>query len=121
MSAQARPPTPRWLERRALEKHTEVVTVRVRAKPGSSRRGIIRVADDALVIGLNSRPEKGRANDELIEFLARSAGVPRSALTIIRGAAGRDKLIAITASDLDTISTRLIGLAGGGQKERSLL
>ena len=97
------------------------MTVRVRAKPGSSRRGIIRVADDALVIGLNSPPEKGRANDELIEILARSAGVPRSALTIVRGANSRDKLIAISASDPDTISARLIALAGAGQKQRNLV
>jgi len=115
MSA-AVPPTPRWLERR-----TATVTVRVRAKPGSSRRGIIRVADDALVIGLNSPPEKGRANDELIEILARLAGVPRSALTIVRGANSRDKLIAISASDLDAISARLIALAGASQKQRSLV
>jgi len=116
MSGQVRPPTPKWLERRI-----DTVTVRVRAKPGSSRRGIIRVADDALVIGLNSPPEKGRANDELIEILARLAGVPRSALRIVRGAAGRDKLIAISASDLDAISARLIGLAGASQKQRSLV
>jgi len=57
----------------------------------------------------------------LIEFLARSAGVPRSALTIVRGAAGRDKLIAISASDLDAISARLIALAGASQKQRSLV
>ena len=109
MSAELRPPAPRWLERRA-----DVVTVRVRAKPGSSRRGIIRADADTLAIGLNSPPEKGRANHELIEILARSAGVPRSALTIVRGANSRDKLIAISASDLDAISARLIGLAGAG-------
>ena len=116
MSAEVRPPTPRWLERRH-----GTVTVRVRAKPGSSRRGIIRVADDALVVGLKSPPEKGRANDELIEILARSAGVPRSALMIVRGASRRDKLIAISASDLDAIWTRIIALAGACQKQRSLV
>ena len=118
MSAQAPPPTRRWLERRI-----DAVTVRVRAKPGSSRRGIIRVADDALVIGLNSPPEKGRANDELIEILARARpGVPRSALRIVRGATGRDKFeSAISASDPDAISARLIELAGAGQKQRSLV
>jgi uncharacterized protein len=116
MSAELRPPTPRWLERR-----NGTVTVRVRAKPGSSRRGIIRVSDDSLVIGLNSPPEKGRANDELIEILARSAGVPRSALVIVRGGNSRDKLIAISASDPDAISTRLVALAGTGQKQRSLV
>ncbi len=102
---------PRWLEVR-----TDAVTVRVRAKPGSSRRGIIRVAEDALVIGLNSPPEKGRANDELIEILARLAGVPRSALAIVRGAGGREKLIAIGAREPGAISARLIGLAEAQRK-----
>ncbi len=113
----ARPPPcfPRWLEMR-----TGAVIVRVRAKPGSSRRGILRVAGDAVVIGLNAPPEKGRANDELIEILARSAGVPRSSLAIVRGTGSRDKLIAIATNQPEAIFTRLIGLVEAQSKQRSI-
>ena len=85
--------------------------VRVRARPGSSRRGVIRVNPDALVIGLHAPAQAGRANDELIELLARAAGIPRSAVAIVRGASIRDKLIAITARDLRRSVVRLIEFA----------
>ena len=112
----AHPPTrsQRWLEMR-----TGAVIIRVRAKPGSSRQGLLRVAGDAVVIGLNSRPEKGRANDELIEILARSAGVPRCSVAIVRGAGSRDKLIAIAANQPEAIFTRLIGLVDAQSKHHN--
>ncbi len=47
------------------------VIIEVTARPGTSRRGVIGVTADRLVIGVNSRPEKGKANDELIEYLAK--------------------------------------------------
>jgi uncharacterized protein (TIGR00251 family) len=50
-------------------------------------------------VALNSPPEKGRANDELIEYLARIASVPRSTTTIVRGDTSRHKTIRITARD----------------------
>ena len=56
------------------------VIIEVTARPGTSRRGVIGVTGDRLVIGVNSRPEKGKANDELIEYLAKEIRVPRSAL-----------------------------------------
>jgi uncharacterized protein len=107
MSGAARPAQyPSWLQVSA-----SAISVRVRAKPGSSRRGVIRVDPDALVIGLHSPAQAGRANDELIELLASAAGVPRSAATIVRGAGNRDKLIAITARDAAASVSRLIEFA----------
>jgi uncharacterized protein (TIGR00251 family) len=75
------------------------VTVQVVARPGASRQRIVRVEPRGLVVALNSPPEKGRANDELIDFLARVVSVPRSAITIVRGDASRHKTIRITVRD----------------------
>jgi len=110
----ARPPTrsQRWLEMR-----TDAVIIRVRAKPGTSRRSLLRVIGDAVAIGLNSPPEKGRANDELIEILARLASVPRSSVAILRGAGSRDKLIAIAANQPEAIFARLIDLVEAQSKQ----
>lgn len=74
------------------------VTIHVVARPGASRRRIVSI-DRGVVIALNSPPEKGRANDELIEYLARIASVPRSTITIVRGDTSRHKTIRITARD----------------------
>ena len=75
------------------------VIIEVTARPGTSRRGVIGVTGDRLVIGVNSRPEKGKANDELIEYLAKEIRVPRSALLIVRGQTSRRKTIRIVTHE----------------------
>jgi uncharacterized protein (TIGR00251 family) len=83
------------------------VIIEVTARPGSSRRGAIGVTADRLVVGVNSRPEKGKANDELIEYLAREMRVPRSALMIVRGETSRRKTIRIVTHEPAKVASRL--------------
>jgi uncharacterized protein (TIGR00251 family) len=71
------------------------IVIEVSARPGASRRGVVRVTPDALVIALNSAREKGNANVELIEFLANQLRVPRSAVMIVRGETSRRKTVRI--------------------------
>lgn len=75
------------------------VTIHVVARPGASRRRIVSIDPRGLVVALNSPPEKGRANDELIDFLSRIASVPRTAITIVRGDTSRHKTIRMTVRD----------------------
>jgi uncharacterized protein (TIGR00251 family) len=83
------------------------VVIEVTARPGASRRGVIGVTGDRLVIGVNSRPEKGKANDELIEYLAHEMRVPRSALLIVRGETSRRKTIRIVTHEPTRVSSQL--------------
>ena len=53
------------------------VTVEINARPASRKRGVLKTQPSGPVIGLIAAPEKGRANRELIEFMAEVAGVPR--------------------------------------------
>jgi uncharacterized protein (TIGR00251 family) len=71
------------------------VVIEVAARPRASRRGVVRATAEALVIALNSAPEKGNANVELIEFLADQLRVPRSAVMIARGETSRRKTVRI--------------------------
>ena len=83
------------------------VIIEVTARPGASRRGVIGVSGDRLVVGVNSRPEKGKANDELIEYLATQMRVPRSALMILRGETARRKTIRIVTHEPVAVASRL--------------
>jgi len=83
------------------------VVIEVTARPGASHRGVIGVTGERLVIGVNSRPEKGKANEELIEYLAREMRVPRSALLIVRGETSRRKTIRIVTHEPTRVSSRL--------------
>lgn len=72
-------PRPQWL--RLGEGY---FTVEVSARPGSGRRGFLPIRPTGPVVALNSAPEKGRANRELIEFIAEILDVPIAAVSIIK-------------------------------------
>lgn len=77
------------------------------AQPRSSRRGVVRTGPQGLVIAINSAPDKGKANAELIEYLADVLRVPQAALMIIRGATSGKKSIRIITHETAKIAARL--------------
>jgi uncharacterized protein YggU (UPF0235/DUF167 family) len=48
-----------------------------------------------VLVRVTAPPVEGRANAALCRLLAKAAGVPPSAVTVIRGQTGRDKLVRI--------------------------
>jgi len=63
------------------------------------------VTPQGVVIGINAAPDKGKANTELIAFLARELGLPRSSVTILRGESSRHKTIRVeSASPLELVN-----------------
>ena len=71
------------------------VTIAVAASPRASRTEVAGVADGRLRIRIAAPPVEGAANDELVRFLAKSLGVPRSAVAVTAGAAGRRKTVLV--------------------------
>lgn len=96
------------------------VLLRVRLTPNSSScfiKGIFQNADglDYLKIGVVSVPEKGKANKELIAFLAKKLGIAKSDFCIVSGETDRYKKILI-AADADIVLpelNRMIGSENG--------
>ncbi len=73
----------------------------VRVQPGASRTGPAGptgVNGDELKVRLASPPVDGRANDELVRWLAKALGVPRSAVTLVRGQTSRSKVLRVDAT-----------------------
>jgi uncharacterized protein len=87
------------------------VTLKVMARPGASRVGILRVDPRGLVIGIAARPERGKANAELIGTVAQMAGVARSAVEVVAGVAARQKSLRITCDDPIAMAFRLTAMA----------
>ena len=105
MSPGGNPPAPDSLA--WMRVAVDEVIIEVTARPGASRRGVISASGDRLVVGVHSRPEKGKANDDLIEYLAGELRVPRSALLIVRGETSRHKTIRIVTHEPTRVSSRL--------------
>ncbi len=81
------------------------------ARPGAPRAGILRGDPRGLVIGIAAAPERGRANAELIETVARIAGVARSAVELVAGAKARHKSLRIACGDPAGLAARLAAMA----------
>ena len=63
---------------------------------------------DAIRIRLAAPPVDAAANAELIRFVAERLGVPRKAVTIVRGATGRRKTIAVEGLTADHVQRLLM-------------
>jgi uncharacterized protein YggU (UPF0235/DUF167 family) len=79
--------------------------VAVRVKPGSSRTRVGGRYDGphgaALVVAVHAPPVDGRATEAAIAALAEALGLRRADLSLRSGAAGRDKIIAVTDAPPD--------------------
>jgi len=52
-------------------------------------------------------PERGRANDELLNLLATTLGLQRPQLKLVAGAGSRDKLVELDGLDTSEAEKRL--------------
>lgn len=71
------------------------VRFQVRVQPRASRTELAGRYGEAVRIRLAAPPADGAANRELVEFLARELGVPKSAVRIVHGATSRSKLVEV--------------------------
>jgi len=84
------------------------LSIEVLARPGASKSEILRVDPRGLVIAVAAPPARGKANAELVQLIAKVAGVPRSEVTVIKGASARRKTIRILSSEPSVPAARLI-------------
>jgi uncharacterized protein (TIGR00251 family) len=77
-------------------------------QPGARRSGIAGLHGEALKIRLAAPPVDGKANAELLGFLAKACGVPRSAVGLLSGETSRAKRVRISGAD----PARVAALAG---------
>jgi uncharacterized protein YggU (UPF0235/DUF167 family) len=61
------------------------------------------IREGVLVIRVTAPAVDGRANESMRRLVAKRLGVPKSAITIIRGQRSRDKVIAIDGVDEPTL------------------
>ena len=87
--------------------------LRVRVQPQAPRSEVVGWrADGTLSVRVSAPPAEGRANTALAALLAGLLDVPPSAVTIERGARGRDKLVRVRGCTPEEIRRRIKGEAG---------
>lgn len=76
-------------------------------QPRASRDALGGEREGALVVRLTAPPVEGAANRALTRFLGRAFKVAPSAVTIVSGAGGRSKRVAVAGIDAATARQRL--------------
>ncbi|MBI5394811.1 MAG: YggU family protein [Verrucomicrobia bacterium] len=71
----------------------------VRVQPGASRSGLAGLHGTELKVRIKAPPVEGKANDALLEFLAETLRVRRSACEIVRGDKSRSKVVLVRGTE----------------------
>jgi uncharacterized protein (TIGR00251 family) len=81
--------------------------LRLRVAPDSRRPGIGGRHGDGWKVRVSQPPEEGRANEAVLALLAQALELPRSAVTLVSGHTGRDKIVVLDGIDPAEADRRL--------------
>jgi uncharacterized protein YggU (UPF0235/DUF167 family) len=81
--------------------------IRVRVTPGARESAFVGWQGDTLRVRVREKAEKGRANEAVAKLLAKSLGMPASAVTLKRGPTSREKLFEVDGLDDAEVRRRL--------------
>jgi uncharacterized protein (TIGR00251 family) len=81
------------------------VELAVRVIPRSRRDELAGMRDGRLLVRVAAPPVDGKANAAVCALLATAAGVPKGAVSVVRGVASRDKRVRI-AGEVDERALR---------------
>ena len=89
-----------------IRENANGVTFAVKVQPRAKKNAITGELGEALKVALTAPPIEGKANEAIVEFLAKLLKVPRSSVSIAAGESARNKII------------RVAGLTGKQVRER---
>lgn len=81
--------------------------IAVRLQPRARRTEIAGQRGGALLVRVTAPPVDGKANQALRRLIAKRAGVALGRVSIVRGAASRDKLVRVEGIDGHTLEQAL--------------
>lgn len=81
--------------------------------PGAPRQGIVGRHGEAWKVRVTAPAEGGRANDAVLDLLARSLEIPRRDVSLAVGASSRDKVVVLAGVTRATAEERLAAAADG--------
>ena len=83
--------------------------IEIRLQPRGGRDQVMGERDGAVLIRISAPPVDGKANAALIAFVAKTLGVPKGAVTIVRGETSRSKVIRVEGYAPDAVRSTLLG------------
>jgi uncharacterized protein (TIGR00251 family) len=85
----------------------QCLVLRIYVQPGASDSSFAGDFDGRLKIRLKAPPVEGKANKELIRFMAKHLKLSKSSIGILRGETSRKKDLLIEGLDLETLLSKI--------------
>jgi len=92
------------------------VLVKLHAQPGARRNQIVGEHNGALRVAVTTPPDKGKANEAILALLSEFFHLPKSAISLVRGTAHRQKTFLLQGLDEDTVRQSIGQLPDSGQR-----
>jgi len=86
---------------------TENYRLNLKVTPNARTNEVTGIRDGIIQVKINASPIEGKANSELVKYLAGLLEIPKSNISILRGHTSRNKTIEIAGRDGEEISRRM--------------
>ena len=83
----------------SVDRSGTATLITITAKPSAKKSAINEFNPEGVAIALAAPPAEGAANTELVALLAEVLGVRKGALSLLSGARGRRKVVAVAGLD----------------------
>lgn len=90
-----------------LRQTSHGVQFALKVQPRASRTALLGVLGEAVKLGITAPPVDGKANAAVVEFFAELFDVAKSAVTIVAGETGRNKVIAVRGITVEQARAKL--------------
>lgn len=90
-----------------LQPTDDGVLLPIRAQPGGRKNELRPAVDGMLKVVVSQVAEKGKANRAILEFLAKTLGLRKSQLELLRGDTAKSKVIRIRDISVTDLKSRI--------------
>lgn len=96
-----------------LVAQADAVLISLKVQPRARRTGFAGAVGPALKLQVTAPPVDSAANEAVVHFLAETLDVPRRQISILRGAASRNKVVRVGAVSLEQVAGKLMAALAG--------
>ena len=86
-----------------------MATLNIKVVPGAKKNRVVGKYGDAIKVQVSAPPEDGKANDAVVELLAKALGVGVRQIAIVRGHTQPRKTVEVTGMDQAAAEQKLLG------------
>jgi uncharacterized protein (TIGR00251 family) len=98
------------MSRSARREADDAMNLDIRVQPRARRDELGGVRDGRVLVRVTAPPVEGRANVAVCAAIARTVGVPRGRVSVVRGASSRDKVVRIEGVEDEAAVRAALGL-----------